>query len=590
MPKMTNSATSVTEGEHAMSSSNTTTILSAPPTNKHSTAAADNNSGSSTFRLSSSSMNGTSTSAHQQRLLPPYLIDPQQQQQQQQQQNTPHHSSMNNNTEQEVVESSSASLVLSDSAAALLLSSSISDTDVPTTRSSSPPLATTTTPVVSPPRGLSSDFSVQEGTPAHDAIQANAAIKVRRISKVARKLQVPQVIHAVKKTGSSVINPNLKHKGKKPPRIPITLDMSADTTIGVPPPPLPRLSEVLEHEEEFSSTNNNLVDDADEISEFSPSSLELLHREGSVEDGAEQGNDSVIRISISSSGTITTATAGAKDIVGKGEIIASSSGEKTIHDSLTFRPTMAHRRAKTEGYLLGTDLNAANGKKPSSNRKLLFAGSTPNKNVPSEQHTKSGDNHKKVSSKTSRPSKTKAPKVAKKKKSSRESYVKGKVIDRQHELYTLSLAVMLGLRTSIGMTNTILQSSAKQQLLKRLSASVWSSNETEHNTNPRQYGRKMSSGGSFLAMLKRDQFYGTHENPTKTTHQETVDENHNNPPKTTNPTNTTTDATTTTTDHSKWLDSYDFMAVEKYVFRPKVSPCLPAILYFIIFVTSLPLK
>ena len=45
-----------------------------------------------------------------------------------------------------------------------------------------------------------------------------------------------------------------------------------------------------------------------------------------------------------------------------------------------------------------------------------------------------------------------------------------------------------------------------------------------------------------------------------------------NLPKTTNATNTTTDAATTT-DHFKWLDSYDFMAVEKYVFRPKVSPC-----------------
>jgi len=134
---------------------------------------------------------------------------------------------------------------------------------------------------------------------------------------------------------------------------------------------------------------------------------------------------------------------------------------------------------------------------------------------------------------------------------------------------------MLGLRTSIGMTNTILQSSAKQLLLKRLSTSVWSStNDSEQKKNQKQYGRKMSSGGSFLAMLKRDQFYGTPENPTKATHQETVDGNHNNLPKTTNATNTTTDAATTT-DHFKWLDSYDFMAVEKYVFRPKGGPSTP---------------
>lgn len=37
-----------------------------------------------------------------------------------------------------------------------------------------------------------------------------------------------------------------------------------------------------------------------------------------------------------------------------------------------------------------------------------------------------------------------------------KSYVKGKVIDGQHELYTLSIAVMIGVRTSIAKTNHIL--------------------------------------------------------------------------------------------------------------------------------------
>lgn len=35
-----------------------------------------------------------------------------------------------------------------------------------------------------------------------------------------------------------------------------------------------------------------------------------------------------------------------------------------------------------------------------------------------------------------------------------KSYVKGKVIDGEHELYTLSIAVMIGVRTSIARTNT----------------------------------------------------------------------------------------------------------------------------------------
>mmetsp|Transcript_21043 Transcript_21043/g.32100 ORF Transcript_21043/g.32100 Transcript_21043/m.32100 type:complete len:1001 (-) Transcript_21043:140-3142(-) len=38
----------------------------------------------------------------------------------------------------------------------------------------------------------------------------------------------------------------------------------------------------------------------------------------------------------------------------------------------------------------------------------------------------------------------------------RESYVKGRVIHREHELYTLSIAMMIGLKTSIGRTNSVL--------------------------------------------------------------------------------------------------------------------------------------
>lgn len=38
-------------------------------------------------------------------------------------------------------------------------------------------------------------------------------------------------------------------------------------------------------------------------------------------------------------------------------------------------------------------------------------------------------------------------------KKERKSYVRGKVIDGQHELYTQSIAVMLGVRTSIAKTN-----------------------------------------------------------------------------------------------------------------------------------------
>jgi hypothetical protein len=53
----------------------------------------------------------------------------------------------------------------------------------------------------------------------------------------------------------------------------------------------------------------------------------------------------------------------------------------------------------------------------------------------------------------------------KKGKKKRKSYVKGKVIDGRHELYTLSIAMMLGLRTSIARTNTIIASADRRSML-----------------------------------------------------------------------------------------------------------------------------
>jgi 1-phosphatidylinositol-4-phosphate 5-kinase len=47
-----------------------------------------------------------------------------------------------------------------------------------------------------------------------------------------------------------------------------------------------------------------------------------------------------------------------------------------------------------------------------------------------------------------------------------KSYVKGKVIDNEHELYTLSIAVMIGVRTSISRTNTELSSGPGHRWIK----------------------------------------------------------------------------------------------------------------------------
>lgn len=53
-----------------------------------------------------------------------------------------------------------------------------------------------------------------------------------------------------------------------------------------------------------------------------------------------------------------------------------------------------------------------------------------------------------------------------KKITKQKSYVRGKVIDGEHELYTLSIAVMIGVRTSITRTNTELNSGPGHRWVK----------------------------------------------------------------------------------------------------------------------------
>ena len=91
-------------------------------------------------------------------------------------------------------------------------------------------------------------------------------------------------------------------------------------------------------------------------------------------------------------------------------------------------------------------------------------------------------------------------------KKERKSYVKGKVIDGKHELYTLSIAMMLGLRTSISRTNKSL---------------------TEELVGPEDAAAYEKAQDKYRHKLQ-------------------------------------------------WLDSDDFMAVEKYVFRPGGTEKSPA--------------
>jgi 1-phosphatidylinositol-4-phosphate 5-kinase len=115
-----------------------------------------------------------------------------------------------------------------------------------------------------------------------------------------------------------------------------------------------------------------------------------------------------------------------------------------------------------------------------------------------------------------------------------KSYVKGKVIDGKHELYTLSIAVMIGVRTSISKTNSLLQAESIVDSTK---------------TSPARKSRKFRSDGKGDAEeipkasnRKRLMSNGSHANST--VQEEKIKER-------------------------RWVLPSDFRMMEKYEFRPR---------------------
>lgn len=424
-------------------------------------------------------------------------------------------------------------------------------------------------------------LSVHEGTPAHDALQANAAIRVRRVHKVARKLQVPQVLHAVKKTGSSVINPNLIHKGKKPPRIPIlndsieatendylhqqeelkspnsSVDSAADNGKHQ------KKSELVEQEEVKFPIDSKVINNTTIDQNRMPLTQRSTSKEAEYDDTYElsravpptDDEAPVVALSPETSINIASIKSEEEEIRQNGE----TSIPEIVNDTaistppISKRPTLSHRRAKTEGYLSTTTAKTQT-KRNSSTRRLLFTQSGSKSQPKEENETTKKNNRKQRHEKQKK----------KKEKHTRKSYVKGKVIDRKHELYTLSLAVMLGLRTSIGTTNTILERSQKEDLINRLNS--YASNHDVENSGKLNEGcagnsckskseeqQSQSKGDSILDMLRGDNLTGRLATVSRMIKEYKERKN------------------VSGTDAARWLESYDFMAVEKYVFRPKVS-------------------
>jgi len=308
-----------------------------------------------------------------------------------------------------------------------------------------PPVETVVQPSIQPSPS-SEAFVIDEGTPAYDALKANADVKVTKVDKFFRGIQAQNVWYVAKKATLKSKSGNVRGK---PPRVPpgfmesgAAIDPDPDTKAG-----LNRVEEGHDEDEEEDDTTRPLLSPKEEQDKLK-----------------------------------AAAAAGA----------AAAKKAPFEGDGLTGYEEASKQGTELHGVMppllpILDDESTIQGP-PSVSTSIRLFTKIPSMVGPAISDSKGIEHHKLFSERRRRRRKAKQTK-----KDIRASYVKGKVIDGQHELYTLSIAVMLGLRTSIKNTN------------------------------------KLLSAGDLDVGGKR-----------------------------------------------RWLDSDDFMSVEKYVFRPSGGPKTPA--------------
>jgi 1-phosphatidylinositol-4-phosphate 5-kinase len=209
-------------------------------------------------------------------------------------------------------------------------------------------------------------WAVEDGTPAAEALRANADVKVTKVGKAARFLHVQTVRNSAKK----ILHVGSGAKRGKPPRIPGTSSQDVSDAIH---------TEELEKDDATSRRENGNLD----ILPEDPNEDEMHDYESVFDE--EDGQPQILMSQSSDSSDAGVPT--------KIAIFESEPSSLVLLD--------------------------AKGKK----QEVLL--------------------DRKMKKKMKKP----------KKKKPKRNYVKGKVIDGQHELYALSIAMMLGLRYSIFLTN-----------------------------------------------------------------------------------------------------------------------------------------
>lgn len=271
---------------------------------------------------------------------------------------------------------------------------------------------------------------IEDDTEAAEALRANASIKVGKVGKVARSVNAQTVRKLVKK---ATLRGHGNKRGK-PPRIPPGL-----ATAGQQKQFMDDGNQIYAVQEADDESEYLDDDDGDSDSERSSASY--------ANDYANSQQHTAFVGAAAAAATVPAAAAVVKQDDTRKEHVTDETGEDDDSAVGPEKETSARKE------------KAAHPVESERSHHAIYDGA---EDVPEEVVAATMDAGQKLMGALDPHNMLRFQRWRRKKKGGkkkRKSYVKGKVIDGRHELYTLSIAVMLGVRTSIARTNTIISAS-----------------------------------------------------------------------------------------------------------------------------------
>ncbi|CAJ1939797.1 unnamed protein product [Cylindrotheca closterium] len=265
------------------------------------------------------------------------------------------------------------------------------------------------------------DPEIDDDTEAGEALRANANVKVGKVGKAARGLNAQSVRRLVKR---ATLRGNSGNKRGKPPRIPpgITTESSGDFDI------------------EHGDFNEDIDDGQGSL-------FKVEDLDASIDDVAELA-------SLSS------------DETSGGGLPAAGRDSHDHQDADSLKLEQRNPDVKSERSSVA---NGGGIERVSSKQAKEASPGEEAEDIPVEVVAATMETGRKLMGAIDPHNMLQLQRWRRKNRrgnrKTRKSYVKGKVIDGRHELYTLSIAVMLGVRTSIAKTNTIIASTTRANAL-----------------------------------------------------------------------------------------------------------------------------